>query len=77
MKRLRSLLIDDEPNARMRLHRLLKEFDAITGVPVLVNTSFNVKGEPIVETPQDAINCFLGTDIDYLAIGDFLVEKSF
>ncbi len=42
-----------------RLYRLLKEFDAITGVPVLLNTSFNVKGEPIVETPDDAVKCFL------------------
>jgi carbamoyltransferase len=58
-----------------RLHRLLKEFDAITGVPVLVNTSLNVKGEPIVETPQDAINCFLATGIDYLALHDLLLAK--
>ncbi len=56
---------------------LLKEFEALSGVPVLINTSFNIKGEPIVCTPEDAINCFLGTDIDYLAIGNFLVEKSF
>ena len=43
------------------LYRLLKEFEALTGVPVLINTSFNIKGEPIVETPQDAVNCFLTT----------------
>jgi carbamoyltransferase len=59
-----------------RLYRLLMEFDAITGVPVLVNTSFNVKGEPIVETPGDAIDCFLATGIDYLAIHDLLIHKS-
>jgi carbamoyltransferase len=59
-----------------RLYRLLKEFDAITGVPVLVNTSFNVKGEPIVEAPGDAIDCFLATGIDYLAIHDLLIHKS-
>jgi carbamoyltransferase len=58
-----------------RLHRLLKEFEAITGVPVLLNTSFNVKGEPIVETPVDAVNCFLGTGIDYLVLHDVLMEK--
>lgn len=58
-------------------YRLLKEFEVLSGVPVLINTSFNIKGEPIVCTPEDAINCFLRTDIDYLAIGDFLVEKSF
>ena len=44
-------------------------------MPVLVNTSFNVKGEPIVETPEDAIHCFLTTGIDYLALHDLLVEK--
>ncbi|MCB1485331.1 MAG: carbamoyltransferase, partial [Hyphomicrobiaceae bacterium] len=59
-----------------KLHRLLKEFDKITGVPVLINTSFNVKGEPIVESPEDAINCFLGTGIDYLALHDMLIEKN-
>jgi carbamoyltransferase len=59
-----------------RLYRLLKEFDAITGVPVLLNTSFNVKGEPIVETPGDAVDCFLSTGIDYLALHDRLVAKN-
>ena len=58
-----------------RLHRLLKEFEKITGVPVLLNTSFNVKGEPIVETPGDAVKCFLGTGIDYLALHDMLISK--
>jgi carbamoyltransferase len=59
-----------------RLHKLLQEFDKITGVPVLLNTSFNVKGEPIVEVPRDAVNCFLTTGIDYLALHDTLVAKS-
>lgn len=59
-----------------RLHRLLKEFDALTGVPVLLNTSFNVRGEPIVETPEDAINGFLSTGIDCLALHDNLITKS-
>lgn len=59
-----------------RLYRLLKEFDALTGVPVLLNTSFNVKGEPIVETPQDALECFLATGIDYLAMHDLLISKN-
>ena len=58
-----------------RLYRLLKEFEALTGVPVLLNTSFNVKGEPIVETPEDAINCFLATGLDYLALHDVLLSK--
>ncbi len=59
-----------------RLYQLLKEFDALTGVPVLLNTSFNIKGEPIVETPRDAVQCFLGTGIDYLALHDRLIAKS-
>ena len=59
-----------------RLYRLLREFEAITGVPVLVNTSFNVKGEPIVETPRDALDCFLATGIDYLVLHDTLISKT-
>jgi len=58
-----------------RLHALLSEFETITGVPVLLNTSFNVKGEPIVETPDDAIKCFLTTGIDYLVLHDVLLAK--
>jgi carbamoyltransferase len=58
------------------LYRLLKEFDAITGVPVLLNTSFNIKGEPIVETPRDAVACFLTTGIDYLAVHDLVITKT-
>ncbi len=64
------------PSTNDALYRVLKEFDAITGVPVLLNTSFNIKGEPIVETPADAVHCFLGTGIDYLAIKDTLVSKT-
>lgn len=62
--------------ANPRLHGLLSELDALTGLPVVLNTSFNVKGEPIVCTPADALRCFLNTDIDALAMGDFLVEKT-
>lgn len=58
------------------LYRLLKEFEALTGVPVLLNTSFNVKGEPIVETPEDAVACFLSTGIDHLIMHDTLVSKN-
>jgi carbamoyltransferase len=54
---------------------LLKRFEAKTGCPVLVNTSFNVRGEPIVGSPQDAFRCFMGTEIECLAIGDFFLEK--
>jgi len=59
-----------------RMYDLLMEFEKLTGVPVLVNTSFNIKGEPIVETPQDAMNCFIYTGIDYLALRDTLVAKN-
>ncbi|MEU4348999.1 carbamoyltransferase [Streptomyces sp. NPDC023838] len=59
-----------------RLHRLLRDFHATTGCPVLVNTSFNVRGEPIVATPEDAYRCFMRTNIDTLAMGDFLLEKT-
>jgi carbamoyltransferase len=58
------------------LYRLLKEFEALTGVPVLINTSFNVKGEPIVETPYDAVICFLTTGIDHLVLHDRLISKN-
>ncbi|HEX2418001.1 MAG TPA: carbamoyltransferase [Micromonosporaceae bacterium] len=57
-------------------HRLLTEFRQRTGCPVLVNTSFNVRGEPIVRTPADAYTCFMRTNIDVLALGNFLLEKS-
>jgi carbamoyltransferase len=57
------------------LYRLLKEFEALTGIPVLLNTSFNVKGEPIVETPANAMACFLGTGIDCLVMHDRLITK--
>jgi carbamoyltransferase len=58
------------------LHRLLRAFHDLTGCPVLVNTSFNVRGEPIVCTPADAYRCFAATDIDVLVLEDCLVYKS-
>ena len=58
-----------------RYHDVIEAFRKKTGVALLVNTSFNVRGEPIVCTPADALNCFLGTDIDVLAIGNILVHK--
>lgn len=58
-----------------RFHQLLAEFERRTGCPVLVNTSFNVRGEPPVCTPADAYRCFMRTGMDYLVLGDFLVEK--
>lgn len=56
-------------------YSLLKEFGTMTGVPVLLNTSFNIKGEPIVHTPSDAIRCFYDTGLDYLILGNFILEK--
>ena len=55
--------------------RLLSAFAALTGVPVLVNTSFNTRGEPVVCTPRDAIECFWTSPLDALVIGSFLLEK--
>jgi len=55
---------------------LLKRFEAKTGCPVLVNTSFNVRGEPVVCSPDDAYRCFVNTEMDYLAIGNFLLERA-
>ncbi len=58
-----------------RYHALITAFKQLTGCPVLVNTSFNVRGEPIVCTPEDAFRCFMGTGIEVLAIGDCLLRK--
>lgn len=59
-----------------RFYALIKAFEAKTGCPVLVNTSFNVRGEPIVESPINAIQCFFSTEMDYLVINNFIVDKS-
>jgi len=56
-------------------YNLIKKFDEATGVPVLLNTSYNLRGEPIVTTPQEAINTFAASDIDQLVMGPFLVKK--
>jgi carbamoyltransferase len=58
-----------------RFHRLLTAFAERTGCPVLVNTSFNVRGEPIVCNPEDAFRCFMSTEMDYLCLGPFLIER--
>jgi carbamoyltransferase len=58
-----------------RYHRLLKEFGRLSGIPVLLNTSFNVMGEPVVESPLHAIRCFFSTGLDALVIGDCIIEK--
>lgn len=64
-----------DPERHPELHRILLEFEALTGCPVLVNTSFNLRGEPIVATAEDAYRCFMSTDIDWLVIDDCLISK--
>ena len=59
-----------------RYHALLKQFESRTGCAVLVNTSFNVRGEPIVCTPEDAYRCFMRTDMDVLVLGNYVLEKT-
>jgi carbamoyltransferase len=58
-----------------RFHALLSAFKRRTGCPVLVNTSFNVRGEPIVCTPEDAFRCFMGTNIEVLVVGNCFLAK--
>jgi carbamoyltransferase len=59
-----------------RYHALIGAFKKLTGCPVIVNTSFNVRGEPIVGTPEDAFRCFMGTEIETLAVGNYLLDKA-
>jgi hypothetical protein len=69
--RVQTVSVDDNP----RFHGLLSAFEQRTGCPVLVNTSFNVRGEPPVCTPEDAYRCFIKTEMDYLVLGNCLVDK--
>jgi len=69
--RLQTVHRDTNP----RYHALISAFRDITGCPIVVNTSFNVRGEPIVCTPEDAFRCFMGTDIEWLAIGSCVLRK--
>lgn len=54
---------------------MIEEFYKITNIPVLLNTSFNLSGDPIVETPEDAVNCLINSNIDFLILGPYLVSK--
>jgi carbamoyltransferase len=63
------------PDHQPEYYRLLKEFERLTGCGVIINTSFNVRGEPIVCTPEDAYRCFMRTEMDYLVMGDFVLAK--
>ena len=65
-----------ERSVNERYYDLIKAFEKLTGIPILLNTSFNVAGEPIVETPEDAVRCFLSTDIDILGIDRFMMTKT-
>lgn len=58
-----------------RFHTLLQAFAKKTGCPILINTSFNLRGEPIVLSPEDAYCCFMRTEIDFLVIGDYVYNK--
>ncbi len=69
--RIQTVREDQNP----KFYRLLKEFDKRTGCAVLLNTSFNVRDEPIVESPEDALHCFLNTEMDYLVLGHCLLSK--
>jgi carbamoyltransferase len=66
--------VDEERNPRFA--RLLEAFERLTGCPILVNTSFNVRGEPIVCTPADAYRCYLATEMDALVLEDLVLEKT-
>ena len=59
----------------IKYFKLIQKFKEKTGCPVVVNTSFNVRGEPIVNTPEDAFNCFMGTELDKLVIGNCYLDK--
>ena len=69
--RIQSVNKEDNP----RYHQLIKKFFDKTGCPVIINTSFNVRGEPIVESPLDAYKCFMRTEMDYLVMGNFILDK--
>ena len=69
--RIQSVSAETNP----RYHALLKSFEELTGCAVIINTSFNVRGEPIVSSPDQAYRCFMRTEIDYLVLGSFLLAK--
>ena len=64
-----------DKNTNPKYYKLISRFKEVTGCPILINTSFNIRGEPIVLSPTDAFKCFMGTDLDILAIGNFLLYK--
>ena len=70
--RIQSVNKNDNP----KYHSLITKFFEKTGCPVIVNTSFNVRGEPIVESPLDAYKCFMRTEMDFLVLGNFILNKN-
>ncbi len=64
-----------DPHRHGRYYRMMRRFYELTGCPVIVNTSFNIRGEPIVCTPADAFRCFMATDMDCLVLEDYLLIK--
>jgi len=70
--RIQTVHADTNP----RFHALISRFHVKTGCPMLVNTSFNVRSEPIVNTPEDAFRCFMGNDIELLVVGNCMLRKS-
>jgi len=69
--RVQTVSRDDNPG----FYKVIHAFQSLTGVPIVLNTSFNIAGNPIVETPSDAVECFASTDIDVLLLGPFLLSK--
>jgi carbamoyltransferase len=70
--RIQTVTVEQNP----RLYALLERFEQATGCGVLVNTSFNIRGEPIVCSPDDAYRCFVNTEMDYLVIGNYLLDRA-
>ena len=69
--RIQTVHADTNP----KYHSVISKFKEKTGCPLVVNTSFNVRGEPIICTPTDAFKCFMGTELDVLAVGDYVLYK--
>jgi carbamoyltransferase len=74
-KTIRPQILEESVNPSY--YRIIKEFERLTGIGAVLNTSFNLHGEPIVCSPQDAIHTFLHSGLEYLAMGNFLVEKKY
>jgi carbamoyltransferase len=70
--RIQSVSKEDNP----RYHELIKNFGRITGVYCILNTSFNIQGQPIVRTPEDALECFIKNNMDILVLGDYVIWKN-